>query len=805
MSKNFAWAAAMGALAIGLAAGSAHAQQGQAQPSDAPNANEAANEAPNEAGDDAADDNVILVTAQKREEKLQEVPIAISAIGRGYLESRDITSIEGIGAVAPNVKFERAPGSGTIAQIAIRGSVTINPAVTWEPAVGLYLDGVYIAKNQGAVFDVADLERIEILRGPQGTLYGRNSLAGAVNLITAKPTGKLGGKFEVSYGNYDYKRAKAVVNLPAIGPFSIKLSGQIAKRDGYFDIQDNPFPAAAPFAQPASVKEAQSLDGRSAMVQVRFEPTANLTFDYAFDYSQYDQRPGPGQLLRVNRNGDPRDIFDPNSPGYIGIPLGLFANPERQGTLSINTSPFAEYSRIYGHALTATLDLGAAELKSITAYRDLRFADTLELDGSPVDIAQTTRMTNMDSFSQELQLTGSSLADRLHYVLGAFYYDEKAGTLNPQTFFGVFGPFANEFDSRYASNTKAWAVYAQADIEIVEALKLTLGGRYTEEKKNISRFLQILRDPAIPGADLPFTVADVRFGDLPDARFSNFSPAATLSYQFNRDLNAYARFARGFKSGGFNGETNVFVAPTPDCPTGTPELCNPYRPEKVDSYEIGLKSVLADGVMTLNIAGFYDKHKDIQLSVFDAEGAASSNVFNAAAATVKGIEIETIIRPVPEFSFNASVAYLDAKYDSFIDGGLEVADNRAFPHAPKYSVAAGFDWRVAEGDWGRFNILGDLNMVSKYYTYPYALRAPNPSDQIAADTQSQGRTTVNMSASLTRVPIGAVEAKVTAWVRNLTDENAPSNFIDFGPGFGGILLGYFPDPRTFGLTVGMEF
>ena len=750
-------------------------------------------------------DDIIVVTAQKRAENLQDVPIAISALGSSYLEARGISSIDNIGALAPNVKFERAPASGTIAQIAIRGSVTINPAVTWEPAVGLYLDGVYIAKNQGAIFDVADLERVEILRGPQGTLYGRNSLAGAVNLVTAKPSGKLGGKLELSYGDYDYKRARAVLDLPAMGPFSVKLSGQITKRDGFVDVVDNPFPAAAPFARPASTSQAQSLDGRSAMVQVRFEPASNLTFDYMYDYSKYDQRPGAGQLLRVNTNGDPRDIFDPGSSGYIGVPLGLFANPDRQKRLSIDAAPFSEFSRIYGHALTATLDLGAAELKSITAYRDLKFIDSLELDGSPIDIARTSRITDMHSFSQELQITGTALGDRLHYVVGGFYYDESAGTLNPQTFFGLFGPFANEFDSRYASNTTAWATYAQADFAITDALKLTLGGRYTEERKDISRFLQVLRDPAIPAAALPFTVADVRFGDLPDARFSNFSPAATLSYELNRDVNVYARFARGYKSGGFNGETNVFTAPTPDCPTGTPELCNPYRPEKVDSYEVGIKTVLADGVMTLNLAGFYDKHKDIQLSVFDAQGAASSKVLNAAAATIRGIELETVIRPAPWLTFNGSFAWLDADYDSFIEGGVDVSDNRAFPHTPKYSVSAGVDWRVAEGNWGRFNLLGDLSMVSKYYTYPYALRAPSASDQIAADTRSPGRTIVNLTASMTKIPLGRLEGKLSAWVHNLTYEKAPSNFIDFGPGFGGILLGYFPDPRTFGLTAGVSF
>ena len=136
---------------------------------------------------------------------------------------------------------------------------------------------------------------------------------------------------------------------------------------------------------------------------------------------------------------------------------------------------------------------------------------------------------------------------------------------------------------------------------------------------------------------------------------------------------------------------------------------------------------------------------------------------------------------------------------------MDVSDNRAFPHTPKYSVSAGVDWRVAEGNWGRFNLLGDLSMVSKYYTYPYALRAPSASDQIAADTRSPGRTIVNLTASMTKIPLGRLEGKLSAWVHNLTYEKAPSNFIDFGPGFGGILLGYFPDPRTFGLTAGVSF
>lgn len=765
------------ALAAGLGFSPAYAQQDDGQ------------------SPDDVDSNVIIVTAQKRAQNVQEVPIAISAITGDYLTSRDITSIDGLGAIAPNVKFERGPGSTTIAQIAIRGSVTINPAVTWEPAVGLYLDGVYIAKNQGAIFDVADLARIEVLRGPQGTLYGRNSLAGAVNLVTAKPSGEFGGKLELSYGNFDYKRAKAVLNLPALGPLSIKLSGQLTTRDGFYKIVSNPFPAAAPFVQPATSKDAQSLDSKSFMAQARLEASDNLTFDYSYDFNKNKQRPAPGQLLSVT----PGSIFDPTSAAYIGIPLALYANPNRQDTLSLNADPFQEQSRTYGHALTATLDLGSAELKSITAYRDLHFVDSLELDGSPIDIATTTRDTNMNSFSQELQLTGSAVDSRLNYVLGAFYYREKAGTVNPQRFFGVFGPGASQFKSSYASNTTAYAAYAQADVAVTDALKLTLGARYTEESKNISRQLLVLGGPT------PFVVADVKFGDLPKAKFNNFSPAATLAYQINPDVNVYARFAKGYKSGGFNGETNNFVAPTTSCPTGTPELCTPYRPEKVDSYEVGMKNVLADGALVLNIAAFYDKHKDIQLSVFDATGAAASTVLNAAKATIKGIEVETVIRPSDSFTVNASFAYLDAKYDSFLDGGVDVSNNRAFPHTPKYSAAVGVDWRAAEADWGRLNIVGDLNMVSKYYAFPYAFRPEAVPAQLAGNSQAPGRVTANMSITLSELNLGGTKARISGWVKNLTNENALTNFIDFGPGFGGLRLGYFTDPRTFGLTIGAEF
>ena len=715
---------------------------------------------------------MIVVTAQKRSENIQDVPIAISAVGSEFLESRGIDSIDKLGTIAPNVKIERAPASKSISQIAIRGSVTINPAITWEPAVGLYLDGVYIAKAQGSIFDVADLERIEVLRGPQGTLYGRNALAGAVNLITKKPSGEAGGLAEVTYGSFDEMRVRGVLDLPQMGAFSAKVSGQYRKRDGLIDL--------AP-GNPSGRSSTDSIDSGSFMVQLRAELSDNFTADYTYDYSKASQTPPFSQLLSVNRNGDPRDIFDPGGPSYAFggafFPLDTVANPDRITSASID-APAYERSRSYGHALTLTLGLGDAELKSITAYRDLAWADGLDLDGSPFPVAFTQRITDYNAFSQELQITGQAFNDALSYVVGGFYFDEKAETLNPQTYFGG----GVDLDSNYGSNTEAFALYAQLDYKLTEALKLTLGGRYTHERKDISRFFRVNFDPA-NGIFAPLVVADLAYGSIPDATYKNFSPAVTLAYKASENVNLYARFARGFKSGGFNGESNVFAAPTAACPSGALELCAPYRPEKVDSFELGLKTQLLDSRVVFNVAAFRDERKDMQLSVFTATTGAASIVQNAAAARIQGLEFETVIRPIDALTINASLAFLDSEYKRFIDGGIDVSNNRAFPHAPKTTAAIGVDWRVAEGDWGRLNLYADLSYSSKYFTFPYALTAPARSDQVAQTSQSPGRSIVNMRATVAEIPLGGVEADLSVFVRNLTKEADPSNFIDFGPHF----------------------
>lgn len=743
----------------------------------------------------------IVVTAQKRSENIQQVPIAISAVGTEYLESRGIDSIEHIGNIAPNVKVERAPSSKTISQIAIRGSVTNNPAITWEPAVGIYIDGVYIAKAQGSFMDIADLERVEILRGPQGTLYGRNALAGALSLVTKKPSGEAGGRAEISYGNFNELKLRGVLDLPQMGIFSAKISGQFHKQDGFYKVVPNPIAGVAG-AEPAKVRDADNIKSGSFMVQVRAQLSDAVTADYTFDYNKANQRPPSQQLYAVNQNGLPGDIFDPNSPNYASFyPADKYIKDKRERELSIDGDIY-ERSRSYGHALTVTAEIGDATLKSITAYRDLSWQDGIDIDGTPLPLVYTNRDTDYHAFSQELQLTGAALNDRLKYVLGAFYFKEKGETDNPQSFFGG----STRLSGNMGSHTEAFALYSQLDYNLTDALKLSLGARYTREVKDVKRFFRVDYN-ANEDILSPVTVIDVGYGDVPDAKFSNFSPAITLAYELSSNINVYGRFARGFKSGGFNGESTVANDPAApvNCPFGATELCEPYDAETVDSYELGIKTKLLDNRLIFNVAAFHDIHKDIQLSIFRAQTGTESIVRNAAKARVQGLEFEAMFRPVDALMLNGSLALLSTKYKNYIDGGVNVSDNRAFMHAPKVTAALGADLQVAEGNWGKFNIYADLNYTAGYFTYPFALRTVGLSDQNAHNSKTEARTLVNMRAKLSDLQLANQKAEISFYVRNLFKENKPSNFIDFGSSFGGLIVADYLHPRTYGVTLGVKF
>lgn len=696
----------------------------------------------------------IVVTAQKREQNLQDVPIAISALSPAYLEKRQITSVADLSGLAPNLKVDTAGANRTSSIIAIRGGVQGNPQIYFEPSVGMYLDGVYIAKAQGSLFDVADIERIEVLRGPQGTLYGRNAVAGALNIVSKKPSGEFGGKIEASYGNYDYRRVRGTVDLPRLGIFSAKLSGQIAKRDGFYRVSGNAF-----------TDEAQTLDSKSGMVQLRAEPFDALKLDYVFDISVNDQQAGIAQPISGTGT------------------LAPYIQPRKRMRDASFDSPNFEYARNWGHALTATLDLGGlGTLKSITAERRQKYRDALDLDGTPIALGLSSRNSRYRQFSQEIQLTGQT--DRLNYVLGAYYFDDDGFVLNPQTFFSGL----SKTDSRFGFTTKAYAAYAQLDYKITDALTLTGGLRYTREKKTVERYLARLP------ASGPVIVVDLPAGATPPATFEKISPTVTLAYEFDPNLNIYARYAQGYRSGGFNAIAS-----------STADVQRIFKPQVQDTYELGFKSRLLDNKLQLNIAAFQNEVRDLQLSVFVPALSAASILVNAGKARVRGLEIEAVARPSDTLTFQMGVGYLESKYLQYLDAGVDVANNRVFTHAPKYTVATSVDWRAMDSAFGRLNLIADLNMVSDYYVSPNPLVPTLPTQSPASAARSPGRTMLDARAVLSEIPIGSTTGTLSVWGRNLLNEDAPNFFIDYGANFQRMITAYFPDPRTYGVTLGLRF
>ncbi len=598
----------------------------------------------------------IEVTAQKRKEKLQDVPLAATAITAGDLEARGIANVADLASIAPNLQVSLTPGNSTTSQIAIRGSVTTNPALFWEPTVGLYVDGVYVGKSQGSVFDLVDLERVEVLRGPQGTLYGRNTLAGAINLITRKPSGEFGGSASIDVGNYNARVGKVSVDLPAVGILKASVGLRAERRGGWVKTSAG-----------SSVASLNDRDSQGARVALNLDVSRDLQIDYRYDGSRADQNSRFSQVVRSD----------------LPANLGVVVSQGRQTTASID-GPSFENLDLKGHSLTAEWKINAGNtLKYIWAKRDMNWDDALDLDGSPVPIAHTQRLSTYSQQSHELQLVGG--AGPINYVAGLYTFKDDGFTNNPQNFF--FG--SATFDSRYGFTTKANSAYGQLDYKLSDALTLTGGVRHTKEDKTVSRLLSAGTTPLIPA------------GTSAATSFSSTTPMASLGYKLSEQLSVYARYAEGFKSGGFNGEAQTAV-----------ETTTPFRPEKVKSFELGAKSTLAGGKAQVNVALFRNKVTDLQQAVFTATGSAASNIRNVGQATTQGLEIEAAFRPVADLRLQLGYGFLDARFDELMELGVNVASNRAVVHAPRHTLSLLADTVIARSSYGKWRGVADYALAA---------------------------------------------------------------------------------------------
>lgn len=712
------------------------------------------------AGDSTVLD-AIEVTAQRRRERLQDVPVAVTPFTQDQIEARGIQRLDDLNSLAPGLQVSRSPSNTTISQLTIRASSQINPAIYWDPAVGVYLDGVYIGKAQGSIFDIVDLAGVEILRGPQGTLYGRNTIAGTINFVTREPSGNLGGSAAVEFGNFNGRVYRASLDLPRLAIADITLSARSERRDPWIETTDS---------SPVDGMNNRRNDGAHAGAVLSLMD--NLEALYHLDYSDTDQTNNFLQLVRSD---------DPDLQPYI--------SRKRRNTADIN-APSAERAEIMGHSLTLTWDaLGGLTVKSITGIRDVKWVDKLDLDGSPEDVAHSERHTDYQQRSQDLNLSGEWQA--WQYTAGVYYFEDDGFTNNP--IFVVFNGVPLDFDSRYGTQTEAWAAYGQAEWKPLAALTLTAGARYTREKKGLDRVFGFRNNPL-----LPYTYYIPEGHKAPGETFTATTPMASAAWRFNEQFNVYLRYAEGFKSGGFNGEYSD-ISGSPE--SNQRETDTPFKPEKQRSLEAGAKTSFFDGRILLNAAAFRNKLEDLQVSIFTASGAAASVIRNAGKATVNGLELESAFAPFQGTRLRANYAYLEPKYDEYLDGGENVADNRAFVHAPKTSFNVVLDSEFLQTPWGALRAVVDYVWTDEFYTYPYQLETRDTSKQTAGNTRVPAYGVLNSRLSLVSIPLGGSrQGELTLWGRNLLDEDSPNNFIDFGPSFDNLTVANFVEPRAYGIA-----
>ena len=693
----------------------------------------------------------VVVTAQRRSQDIQKVPISVTALNEAELTERGIHNVADLDGAAPGLTVLPSPGgNGTVASFAMRGTISgLNFAMYADTPISLYVDGVVVGKTAGNVFDLLDLERIEVLRGPQGTLYGRNTMAGAINLITRPPSGQFSGDASVGFGNYGSRVGKLMMDLPAMGKLKASVGGRVERRDGW--VKTTPG---------SSAPELNNRRNEEVFADLLYDVTDNLSLRYRYDYSNVDQYPLFNQALHS-------DIAQ-----FIGIP-GIIVNDTRQTTASIN-APVFERVKIHGNAFHATWKLGdAGTLKYIASYREMHWDDGLDLDGSPVAVAQSYILSRYHQSSNELQYLGST--DRWNWVGGLYSFDDGGFSYGGQQYF--LG--AVNYQENYGYGTRSRAAYGQVDYKLTDKLTLTAGLRRTLEQKRTEVFLAILPSIVI-----------IPQGTTAKANFGGTSPMLSASYQLTPNNLVYVRYAEGFLSGGFNGQAQTLIAATTS-----------YKPQKQKTYEIGSKNMLFDDRLSLNAAVYYNRVSNLQQQVFIGKGAAGVNILNVGESHSQGVELQTRLRATNDLTLGLDYAYLEAGFDKYMVLGVNVADNRSYQFAPRHTATLVLNDVLARTSKGTLSAAVDYHYTSKFYQFVYPFTQISPPSQLAGNNVVRSNNSLNGRIAFSGMNWGAATGEVAFWVKNATNKAHLDNMIDFGPSFANLRIGNFNPPRTFGVTV----
>lgn len=709
----------------------------------------------------------IIVTAERRETRLQDTPISITALGAEALEAQGVRTINDLAASVPNLTSTTGPQGSGDANFFVRGVGQFDVIVTNDPGVGVYVDGVYLGRTVGAMLDSGDVARVEVLRGPQGTLFGRNTLGGAISVTSIAPSPDgFGATLRGTYGSRDRIDVDGSVNLALGGENALRVFGFTRNQDGF----------ARRIFDGERFGKTDRYGGRA---QLRLAPTDAITVDLSADYSLDKSNPAPS----VNRAILPLPFF----PADAGADRS-----DDFYTVFESNSPEAR-NRTYGFSGTIAFNLGDATLKSITAYRNLRGFSTSDPDGTGYRLYDQDVTTRQNQFSQELQLSGEALDGRLDYLVGGYYFRERAN----QELALCFAPITpvpterfnacNTWTQQNNQLTESYAVFGQARFEIVERLSVTLGGRYTWEDKSIvsNQFFDFTPlgtpfDPT-PGAPPPglFIVAPIVTDLESDLSFKKFTPKIGVEFKPSSTVLVYGSYAKGFRSGGFNGR---LIAPQATVPS--------YAPDTNDAFEVGVKADALDRRLRVNVTGFYSKYKGIQQTISDP--AVQFRVANAGEAELYGFEAEITAVPTDGLTFNAGIGYTNSEFKNVPVTVGPINGNR-LPFSPEWTVATGLQYAIPLGDGGAtLTPRVDYRFQSEVFFSPFNLPLE--------DQEDYGL----LSARLTFASGGEGRFSLAVYGENLTKER----YYVFGQNAlaaQGVAYSYLGRPREFGITGSVKF
>lgn len=668
----------------------------------------------------------VIVSARRVEESLQETPVAVSAFDSTAIELRNIQSVSEVTNFVPNVQFDSAAsesGGGTSSQISIRGIGQTDYAITVEPGVGLYLDGVYIGKSVGSLMDAVDLASIEVLRGPQGTLFGKNTIGGAILLTSKKPSNEYEFNIESTVGEFNRRDLKVSGNVPVSDSFRVRGSLASLKRDGHVD-------------RVLTGDEQGEKDSLSARIVADWDISENLTASFAADSTKTREN-SPGQVtLDVNESaffaGLHNTISFPACDPALADPA-RFSNPNCANSQyaadiddldNTNTGPNKSHSDVWGTSLTLDWSIGNSDLKSITAYRRADVDVFQELVGIPSYMNDIGQDITLKLFSQEFQFSGRAFDDKLSYILGAYYSTEKGNQVFPVLLEAV------QFTSGGSIDNESSAIFGQLGYDITESITLTLGARISDEEKN---FTPKQRVDNVPDNYKPFfagLAAATGNGFLvqedlllfPEVKVTRedteFTPSVTLDYKFNDDSFAYISYSQGYKGGGFTLRGFPPVIPgVTTAETDINKLIPDFGPETAEVFEIGMKTEFFDRRVRLNVAAFQTNYDDVQLTANTGPSAFVPVLINAGDAEMKGLEIEAIILAADWLRLDLGLGYLDSEYKDLsadaIAAGTTLSSD--LPNAPETTATFGATVDFFNNEKGHLFLRTDISYKSSQF------------------------------------------------------------------------------------------